>query len=120
MRFLHALLPARHAGRLRQAAAVVTLASGLVTAAHADDASLALGKKVYMNTCFACHGTGAAGSPMVGNAAQWAPFAKKGIDAMVADAIAGVGSMPPRGGAPNATDAQIRAAIEYMLSQSHS
>lgn len=81
-------------------------------AAGATD--LAEGKKVYDGTCHVCHGTGVAGAPKYGDKADWAPFLATGIDTMVKNAIHGIKAMPPRGGNPSLTDAQMHAAVEYM------
>ncbi len=73
------------------------------------------GEKLYKSTCFACHGTGVAGAPKFGDKAAWEPYIKTGIDAMVKVAITGKGAMPPKGGAANASEEDIRAAVEYMV-----
>jgi cytochrome c5 len=73
------------------------------------------GEKLYKTTCFACHGTGVAGAPKFGSKADWDKYIQTGIDTMVKTAISGKGAMPPRGGAANASDADIRAAVEYMV-----
>lgn len=72
------------------------------------------GEKLYKSVCFACHDTGAAGAPKHGDKAAWAPFVATGLDTMVANAIHGIGAMPPRGGS-QATDAEMRAAVEYLV-----
>ncbi|VAW35905.1 hypothetical protein MNBD_GAMMA01-292, partial [hydrothermal vent metagenome] len=68
--------------------------------------------------CFACHGTGAAGAPKL-EAAAWTGRLEKGTDALVANAIKGfqgnTGFMPAKGGRPDLSDAQVRAAVEFML-----
>lgn len=84
------------------------------SAPAATSAPAADGKKVYDGTCHVCHGTGVAGAPKYGNKADWAPFLKTGIDAMVKNAINGIKAMPPRGGNASLTDEQMRAAVEYM------
>ncbi|TAN20539.1 MAG: hypothetical protein EPN30_10090 [Actinomycetota bacterium] len=73
-----------------------------------------IGDKLYHTVCFACHAVGAAGAPKFGNKADWAPFIETGQDAMLKNAIRGVGAMPPRGGS-QATDAEMKAAIQYMV-----
>jgi len=78
-------------------------------------ASTADGKKLYDATCFACHGTGIAGAPKFGDKAAWAKYVATGVDAMVSVAMQGKGAMPPKGGAANATEADIRAAVQYMV-----
>jgi len=75
------------------------------------------GKAIYSKVCVACHGTGVANAPKLGDKAAWAPRMEVGIDGMLKFAIAGKGAMPPRGGNPNLSDAELRAAIEYMVSQ---
>jgi c(7)-type cytochrome triheme protein len=73
------------------------------------------GKAVYDATCAVCHAAGVVGAPKPGDVAAWGPRAKAGLDALVKSAIAGTTKgMPPRGGRPDLSDAQLRAAIEYM------
>ena len=73
------------------------------------------GEALYKQACFACHAAGVAGSPKFGDKAAWAPRIATGIDTMTATAIKGKGAMPPKGGT-SASDADIRAAVEYMVS----
>lgn len=80
-----------------------------------DAATNPEGEKLYKTVCFACHASGVMGAPTFGSMEKWGPFIKTGIDTMVKNAIHGVGNMPPRGGS-QATDAQMRAGVEYMVS----
>ena len=73
------------------------------------------GETLYKQACSACHVAGVAGSPKFGDKVAWAPRIKTGIDAMTASVIKGKGAMPPKGGSA-ASDADIRAAVEYMAS----
>lgn len=73
-----------------------------------------LGKQIYASACVTCHTPGIAGAPKFGDKEAWAPYAERGIDTLLEQAIAGVGAMPPRGGS-QATDEELKAAIEYML-----
>ena len=73
------------------------------------------GAKVYASGCNACHAAGVAGAPKFGDKAAWAPRAQQGVAALTASAIKGKGAMPPKGGLANAGEAEIRAAVEYML-----
>ncbi len=80
------------------------------------------GQDVYQSACFACHGTGAAGAPMVGDAAAWGPRAAQGIDTLLSHAVNGFtgskGMMPARGTCGNCSDDDLKAAIEYMVENS--
>jgi cytochrome c5 len=76
----------------------------------------ASGEQLYKQSCIACHAAGVAGAPKTGDKAAWAPRIKQGEDALVASVIKGKGAMPPRG-ASTATDAEIRAAVEYLMAQ---
>lgn len=82
-------------------------------AAAGGSVDLAAGKALYDKSCVACHGTGVAGAPKLGDKAAWAPRIAEGMDAMMKIAINGKGAMPPRG-ATTASDAELRAAVEYM------
>jgi cytochrome c5 len=75
------------------------------------------GKKVYDTTCTACHTAGVANAPKPGDKAAWAPRLKQGSDALVQSVIKGKGAMPPKAGNPALSDAEIRAAIDFMVSQ---
>ena len=74
------------------------------------------GGAVYTAACGFCHVSGAAGAPVPGSDA-WAERAAKGADALVASAIAGIGAMPAKGGRPDLSDDDIKAAVEYMIAQ---
>lgn len=73
------------------------------------------GEKLYKSVCFACHATGVANAPKFGDKAAWDPFIKTGMDAMVKVAMQGKPPMPPKGGAANASEDDIRAAVQYMV-----
>lgn len=93
-------------------------AAPAAVAAAAPSAADTVGKKIYETSCFACHGTGVAGAPKLGDKAAWAPYVATGMDTMLQVAIKGKGAMPPRGTAMNASDEDLRAAIEYMVKNS--
>jgi cytochrome c5 len=73
---------------------------------------------VYDKVCFACHQQSVAGSPKLGDKAAWAPRLKQGMDVLVQSVLKGKGAMPPRGGNPSLSDAEARAAVDFMVSQS--
>ena len=89
-----------------------------VAAAPGGKPAAADGKKVYDSVCTACHTAGVAGAPKLGDKAAWAPRIKQGMDTLVQTAEKGKGAMPPKGGNASLSDADIRAAVEFMVSQS--
>ncbi len=76
------------------------------------------GEDVYNAYCVACHGTGAAGAPKIGDAAAWAPRAAQSIDTLLSHATNGLNAMPPKGTCADCSEDELKAAIEYMLSKS--
>lgn len=76
------------------------------------------GKAVYDKVCTVCHAAAVAGAPKPGDKVAWAPRIKTGVAALMQSVIKGKGAMPPKAGNPALSDAQIRAAIEFMVSQS--
>lgn len=93
------------------------LSSAAMMAALASPAH-AGGKETYESTCVACHGTGAAGAPKVGDKGAWAPRIATGAAALHGSALKGKGVMPPKGGNATLSDADVIAAVDFMLSQS--
>lgn len=75
-------------------------------------------KQVYQSVCAACHGTGVLGAPKFGDAASWAPHIAKGKATLHKHAIHGFKAMPPKGGAVNLSDAEVKAAVDYMVKKS--
>ncbi len=75
-------------------------------------------EQLFQSHCFACHGTGAAGAPKVGDAAAWAPRIAQGEDTLLSHAISGLNAMPPKGLCMDCSDADLRGVIEYMVQNS--
>ena len=74
------------------------------------------GKDVYTKTCSVCHATGLAASPKYGNAADWGPRAARGVAALYQSALSGTPKgMPAKGGNLTLPDADVKAAVDYML-----
>jgi len=84
---------------------------GMASAAQADF-------RTYRGACMSCHATGAAGAPKTGDKAAWKDRIAAGMDTLVKNAINGKGAMPPKGGRPNLTEAQITAVVKYMVDES--
>lgn len=84
-------------------------------AAPAAAAAPRTGEQVVQAACHNCHDGTEPAAPKIGDKAAWAPRVAKGVDKLVSSAIKGHGKMPARGGLADTTDAEVRAAIEYMF-----
>lgn len=88
------------------------------TAPEAEKAPPVIGAEVYQSSCAACHAEGVAGAPKTGDKEFWSAKIAAGPDLLVQNAINGIGTMPAKGGNPNLSDEEVRAAVEYMIEQS--
>jgi cytochrome c oxidase subunit 2 len=75
------------------------------------------GKSTFDATCTACHSTGVAGAPKLGDKAAWAPRIAQGKPALYTSALKGKNAMPPKGGNAALSDDAVKAAVDYMVSQ---
>jgi cytochrome c5 len=73
------------------------------------------GKKVYETTCVACHAAGVANAPKFGDKKAWAPHLAHGVGELHQSALKGKGAMPPKGGNLTLSEAEVKAAVDYML-----
>ena len=100
------------------AAGAAPAASEAAPAAAAPVAAAAAaagaGEALYKQACQVCHAAGVAGAPKFGDKAAWSARLPAGIDALYNSVAKGKGAMPPRGGAAQASDADLRAAVEFM------
>ena len=98
------------------APAATPVAAAAPAAAPAADA----GKKLFETTCTGCHSAGVGGAPKFGDKAAWAPRIKQGVATLYDHALKGFQSkgnpmmMPPKGGSA-ASDADVKAAVDYMV-----
>lgn len=97
------------------AAQTAAAATDTATTPAANPSAAAGGEQIYQAVCTACHTAGVAGAPMPGSAVMQERLAAKGLDGLVSSAINGLNVMPPKGGRPDISDADIRAAVEFML-----
>ena len=115
-----AMAPDAVAKRLKPAGDVAFADGGGAAAAQAGAAPAAAagksdGKKIYAAACAACHGAGVAGAPKSGDKAAWAPRLKTGMNTLYASALKGKGAMPAKGGDAALADADVKAAVDYLL-----
>lgn len=74
------------------------------------------GQKIYEQYCATCHSTGLAGAPRFQSSEDWASRMKeKNIEGLTKTAIQGINAMPAKGTCMSCSEADIRAAVEYML-----
>ena len=73
------------------------------------------GKALYDTACMVCHAAGVANAPKLGDKAAWEPRIKTGMDTLYASVLKGKGAMPPKGTAMASSDADIKAAVDYMV-----
>ncbi|MCP4874299.1 MAG: cytochrome c5 family protein [Gammaproteobacteria bacterium] len=103
--------------RLKPVVSLDTMRENVAMASAAGSMTDKSPDQLYQGACLACHTTGAAGAPGIGDSGAWKTRLATGLDSLVTSAISGVGAMPPRGG-PQYNDNQIRAVIEYILAES--
>ena len=107
--------------RIRPVGEVATHAAA-PTAAAASAAPVAAaaprsGEAIYQATCAVCHGAGVAGAPKLGDAAAWAPRLAQGKDTLLQHALQGFKAMPPKGTCADCSEAELRAAVDYLAAK---
>jgi len=79
------------------------------------------GPQVYNAACLACHGAGIGGAPVFGDAALWSGRIAQGAATLKEHALqgytSGTGYMPPKGGRSDLSDAEVEAAVDYMIDE---
>jgi cytochrome c5 len=98
--------------RVSKKALLVAVVLGATTASVYAD-----GKATYEATCSVCHATGVANAPKFGDKAAWKDRIAKGMDTLYTHALKGFNAMPPKGGNMALSDADVKAAVDYMVSQ---
>ena len=104
----------------------VTVSAGLGAAgaliSTANAAGGDRGKATYEASCVMCHGAGIVGAPKFGDKAAWKDRIAQGANTLYQHAINGLqsknGFMPAKGGNARLTDADVKAAVDYMVSKS--
>jgi len=79
-------------------------------------AVLRTAEQVYTGQCAACHASGAAGAPKLGDSAAWAPRVKTGYEALMTSVLKGKGAMAAQGGGEY-SDYEIGRAVVYLVNQ---
>jgi len=97
--------------------AVAEAPAAASTSNPAPAAAVRSGEAVYNAACMACHTSGAAGAPKLGDKAAWSPRIAQGSSTLVQHALQGFKGMPAKGGCTNCSDAEIKAAVEYLTAK---
>jgi cytochrome c5 len=100
--------------------ATVTIACTWLMAAIAPSYA-ADGEAIYNSSCRMCHGTGMMNAPQLGNTEAWEARIAKGREKLYENSIKGFrdqATMPARGGNSSLTDAEVKAAVDYLVEQS--
>lgn len=98
-------------------AATTAAAPATDTAQQAAPAASIDGEKIYRSICFSCHDVGIANSPKLGDKAVWAPRLAAGQASLYTHALNGLNAMPAKGGNPALSDAEVKAAVDWMAAQ---
>ncbi|MCT2530076.1 c-type cytochrome [SAR92 clade bacterium H921] len=96
----------------------VVMAGQVVTAMVSAGGTGRSGSDIYGTNCMACHTSGIAGAPMMGDAVAWAERLEQGIETVYANAINGIRGMPMRGTCMDCSDDEVIAAIDHILDNS--
>lgn len=79
--------------------------------------AIASGKQVFESQCAACHLTGTAGAPRLGDLKSWQPRIASGFNALVKATLKGKGAMGTQGGGAF-QDFEIARAVAYLANLS--
>jgi cytochrome c5 len=96
----------------------VMMAGQVVTAVASAGGAGRSGSDIYGTNCMACHTSGIAGAPMMGDSVAWAERLEQGIETVYANAINGIRGMPMRGTCMDCSDDEVIAAIDHILDNS--
>ena len=75
------------------------------------------GEEVFKAQCTACHSSGAAGAPKLGDKAAWGARIKEGYEHLLTSALKGKGAMGAQGGG-DFEDLEIGRAVVYLVNAS--
>jgi cytochrome c5 len=100
-------------GHVSMAGQVASASSSSVSAGAARS-----GSDIYATNCIACHSSGVAGAPILGDVAAWTARLTMGVETVYTNAINGIGAMPARGTCMDCSDDEVIAAIDHILDNS--
>jgi cytochrome c5 len=80
--------------------------------------SMADGQNIYNKNCSSCHSTGMDGAPKLGDMDAWRPTVDGGFMKAYDNMVTGSQGHPKNGGCPTCSDAELKAALKYLLQSS--
>ncbi|ETX12630.1 cytochrome C [Marinomonas ushuaiensis DSM 15871] len=89
----------------------IMASSGLALAERSAD-------KIFNTYCIACHMSGVAGAPILGNKADWQPHIEKGMETLLTNVNNGISAMPPKGMCFDCSDEEMKNTIQYIIDNS--
>lgn len=93
----------------------ISMAGQVVTMASAGTESARSGGDIYAVNCVACHSSGVAGAPVMGDVAAWSARLEQGLETVYTNAINGIRGMPMRGTCMDCSDDEVKAAVDHIL-----
>lgn len=109
--------PARDSSEEAVARRILPVARVELASAAAGAPGVKTSEEIYKSICAACHDSGVADAPKVGDKAAWASRIAVGLDKLAQSGIKGKGAMPPKGGADLA-DADFTRVVAYLANKS--
>jgi cytochrome c5 len=89
-----------------------TAAPAAVASAKPDPAK---GKAIYEANCVACHASGVAGAPKLGDKSAWSTRVSQGYGTLYDHALKGIRGMPAKGGNTDLAEPDLANAVGYMV-----
>jgi cytochrome c5 len=95
---------------------IVLFAAGLIVFSSKSWSNA--GESTYKLVCAACHTSGVAGAPKLGDKAKWSTLIKEGQVQITAHGYVGIRGMPPKGGKSDLSIKDFASSVVYMANQS--
>ena len=99
--------------------ATATLLLAVTGNAQAQSDRLEAGRQAFNKHCSECHENPASGAPEAGKQTDWENRSELWEAVLLEHAKKGYLEMPARGGSEDASDYEVGAAAEYMLTITH-
>ena len=112
-----AAAPLSAPAKATNASAPVVVAMAIPAAMPVAATAQGGGEGIYKSACSACHASGVAGAPKLGDKAAWGARVAKGKATLYEHALKGFNAMPAKGGNTTLSDADVKAAVDFLVAQ---